>query len=333
MATLYLTEQGAVLRREDQRLVVTRGEETLVELPVIKVDQVVVMGNVQVTTPALALLLERDVEVAFLTIHGRYRGRLVGLWLGNGLLRQAQYQRTTEPRFGLITAKRIVRAKIANQCALLRWHRETFGRPEVEEAVAQLTEFAGRLEGKREVGEVMGIEGSATAAYFGCLRNTLRVGLGFERRQRRPPPDPVNALLSFGYTLLTNQVRSFVELAGLDPFLGFLHGPRYNRPSLALDLVEEFRAPVADWVVLRALNFKVVQPRDFEHNDGPEGGMLLNEAARKRFIAEYEARLRTPLMYQGARQTFQRVIELQVRQMARVVQQPDGRYQPFEWQP
>ena len=333
MATLYLTEQGSALVKESQRLVVRKGDDVLASVPIIKVDQVVVFGNVSLTTPAMSLLMGRDVDVVFLAQDGRYKGRMTGPGTGNGVLRQAQYRQSVDARFALRTGKAIVRAKLLNQRALLSWAARVFGPTEaLADASRQIEAAEAPVRAALALNALMGIEGAAAAAYFRALKSLLRHELGIERRQRRPPPDPVNAMLSFGYTLLTNHVRSLVEMVGLDLFVGFLHNQKYNRPSMALDLVEAFRAPVVDWVVVRAVNRRDLTAKDFNAGKDEEGRStcLLSDDGRARFIGLYETRLATKVVHprSGNAETFRRCLELDTRAMARAIMERSA-FTPF----
>jgi CRISPR-associated protein Cas1 len=195
--------------------------------------------------------------------------------------------------------------------------------------MTDLIERAGRC---RTVNSLSGTEGRGAAVYFSVFRHLISVpGWAFERRNRRPPRDPVNALLSFGYTLLTHQVESGVRAVGLDPYLGFLHQIVYNRPSLALDLVEPFRSIVVDSVVLRCLNNMIILPEHFQFDPGGPRPVLLNEEGRERFIREFEARLKLTFKHPhtGEQVSYRRSFELEARQLARCLQTGDA-FQPFK---
>ncbi len=327
MPTLYVTEQGATLRRTDRRLVVEKDGQRLAELPIIKVEQIFLFGNIRLTTPVIALVLEKGIDLVFLSRRGRYRGRLVGPETGNGLLRLSQYRAVEDEWFRRATAKAIVRAKLTNQWTFLQpWGAQT------RTAVAELRELVMDAGRRRSVQALMGVEGRGSAVYFQALRPLFAPAFTFEGRRRRPPPDPVNAMLSYGYTLLTNLVLATIQMVGLDPYLGFLHGLHYNRPALALDLVEPFRTPIVDHVVVHLVRDGGIGPEHFEPGE-QERSILLNEEGRRRFIAAYEARLATRVAYPGAtgeeQVTYRRIIERQVRELARSVQDRRRTYRPY----
>lgn len=333
MSTLYVVEQGATVRRRGARLVVTKfsqkkgeepREEKLADVPVIKVTQVVIMGNVSLTTPVLALVMERGIDVVFLSRYGKFRGRLVGRGSGFGALRMAQYRAVTDFDYALGVAKQVVRGKLLNQRTLLARYHGRAPQPEVARAVGRIDELGRSIGRKRGNNALMGIEGAGAAAFFEGLRALVPPEWEFTRRARRPPPDPLNALLSLGYTLLGNVLYAAVALTGLDPYLGFFHVERYNRPGLMLDLIEEFRPAVVDWLVLRVVRTGILTLQDFVWDTTGEARLpvQLTEEARKRYIAEFEQRLNTRVIYPptAERNTWRRCMELQARQVARGVQ-------------
>ncbi len=286
MATIYLTEQGSKLSKTSKRLVIEKDGQTLLEIPEFKIERVLVFGNVQITTQAMAFLLDNGIEVSFLSLYGKYRGRLSPVESKNAQLRIQQYQKHLDAEFTVSLAKAIVRAKLHNGRELLmryaRNHPETDfsrDRPQIEDCISH-------LEQKQSVNSIMGVEGAAASIYFEAFGKMLRKELRFEKRQRRPPKDPVNALLSLGYTLIGNEIHSLVCAIGFDPYIGFFHGLDYGRPSLALDLIEPFRHAIIDRFTLYLINNHILTERDFE--DKGDEGILLNDDARKRYFAEYE---------------------------------------------
>lgn len=341
MPPLYVTVQGAKLRYQGRRLVVEKDGEEISTIPAAHVEQVLIFGNVTVTTPALSFLLDRGISTVFLTVDGRYKGRLEGPVGGNGPLRLLQYRRVGDSAWALETAREIVRAKLHNMRTLLRRYarraESSEATPSAREqllgaAADELTVLIERAGRCRSVLSLSGVEGRGTAAYFAVFRYLLnRPGWSFEKRVRHPPGDPVNALLSLGYTVLMHNVESAVRAVGLDPYLGFLHQVEYNRPSLALDLMEPFRPVVADSVVLRCINNGIILPEHFVTD--PEGPypVRLTEEGRARFIRELEARLNLEFRdpESGERVTYRRYFELQARQLARCLQSGD-RFRPFQ---
>ena len=286
MATLYLTEQGSSLRKEHNRLVIERDKRKLGEIHEFKIERVVVFGNVQLTTPVIAFLLERGIDTAFLSVHGKLKGRLAPIETKNVMLRLRQYQRVHEPVFASAMAQSFVVGKIANCRAALSRYQRNHREIGLNAEIAQLETLKQRAQGVSSRDSLRGVEGQAASVYFDGLGKMFRRGVTFEKRARRPPTDPVNALLSFGYALLYNEAISALCAIGCDPYLGFYHTPHFGRCSLALDLMEEFRPLVADRLAVNLLNLGVVTPEDFTREEG--GGMRLSDDARKLFLREYE---------------------------------------------
>jgi len=323
MTALYLTEQGAVLRRIGERLVVTKDREVLEDVPIIHVEQVVVMGNIQLSTPAVALLLQRDVDVVFLSSRGKFRGRLMTTGSKFAQLRHRQLRLMDDGEKVLAVARELVAAKLTNQAHLLERLGAQGGAREIRRDVKKARR-ASTLDSLR------GHEGAAGARHFASLRRLIPAEWGFTRRIYHPPTDPVNALLSLGYTLLLKDVTAAVQLAGLDPFLGFFHAIDYGRPSLALDLMEPFR-PLVDGLVLGWIAERKVTPGDFRPARRKDGAVLLDDDACTRYLRAYERQMESRVLYPptGERTSCRRCLELQARQLARVVMGKQARFQAF----
>lgn len=331
MPPLYVVEQGAKVKKRRRCLVVEKEGETLQRVLLIKVDQVLLFGNISITTPALTYLMQRNIDVVFCDRHGRYRGRVVGETGGHSQLRRYQYRRVDDPAFALKTGRTIVQAKLGNSRTLLLRYRRRRQISELNQAIHRLSELIERTERSQTINSLLGVEGRGTAVYFEGLRLLLpEEGWTFEKRVRRPPTDPVNVLLSFGYTVLTRRLEAAVERVGLDPYLGCLHADSYNRPSLALDLTEEFRSIIVDSVTLRCLNSGLLQPEQFKRQEDPKRPILLEEEGRNRFIQELEARLAQTFTHPANQEkvTYLRCFDLQARQMAQAFQN-GGLYRPF----
>jgi CRISPR-associated protein Cas1 len=289
MPPLYVVQQGAKIRIQQGRLSLERDGETLLQVPLGHVSQVVVFGNVGLTTPAIGALLGKNIEVAFLSEDGQYRGRLSSGLTPHVPVRRAQYRALENSEFVLALARHFVAAKLQHQRVLLQRHNRDRNDPDIHAAIDQLQRQLHDLPRKTALSSLRGLEGSATAAYFSAFRRLFGAEWRFEKRTRRPPADPVNVLLSLGYTLLTHVAVGAVQAAGLDPYAGFLHDVVYNRPALGLDLVEEFR-PVVDGLALWACNSGQLTPEDF--TPGPaERPVILSEAGKKRYLLAFEERL------------------------------------------
>lgn len=311
MPAVYVGQPGARITVRGGRLRAALGDQVLLDIPLAEVEQLGVLGRgVQVSTAALVALATRGVDVAFLSRGGRYFGKLSGAPNGASHLRLAQARWATDPTLALAMARWVVGAKLAGQSLLL-------ARLGLDRAVGLVEHRRADLTVAAALEQVRGLEGAAAAAYFGALRRLFPAELGFAGRAHHPPPDPVNAALSFGYTLVLNEVVGGIHVVGLDPYVGFLHLQEPGRPSFGLDAEEELR-PVVDELVLRLFRGGELRPSDFDRR--PEG-IRLHPEARKRFLLAYEGqmagRLSHPLAH--GQVTLRRAIELQVRLLGRVM--------------
>jgi CRISPR-associated protein Cas1 len=335
-AVLYLQEPGSRVGKRSEHLTVHKDGVELARAPLHAVRQVVVMGNVQVSTQALETLASNEIPVMYLTGHGRFVAALVPAPAKNVSLRQAQFKAFGDPAEALKLAKEVVRAKLANQRTLLmRWLRgrdEDEGKGSEEPAARDMAELLRRLGGVSDVGVLLGTEGQGASLYFGEFARFLKAPPGgafdFNGRNRRPPRDPVNCLLSFAYALLVKDCFSAVCTVGFDPYCGFYHTGRHGRPSLALDLCEEFRAVIADSVVVGLVNNRVVGREDFVVW---REACQLTEEGRKKFFCAYEQRkaaeVRHPVY--GYTMSYSRMLEVQARMLAAYVRGDVPRYQGF----
>ncbi|HWP34536.1 MAG TPA: CRISPR-associated endonuclease Cas1 [Thermodesulfobacteriota bacterium] len=349
MASLVLMEQGLTLAVDGGFFTVERAGQVVDRVRVSEVDEVLLFGNVHVTPAATAVLLARGIDTVFLSARGRYRGRLTGRPGRNVELRIAQFERLRDPAAALSFARAVVAGKIANQRALLLRAQREHGLEEVAAALASLRWVQQAVGQAPNIEAARGLEGQASAVYFGrlgaCIRNPA---FAFNGRTRRPPRDPVNAMLSFGYTMLATLVESVVLRAGLDPMLGALHAPDYGRPSLVLDLMEEFRPILVDALVLRLVNRREVVPEDFEQPpdeveavwaeeaegavaSGSSPAVWLGETGRRVFFRAWSRRLQETHFYAPRRQrlTFEEIVQQQTYLLARVLRGEEEHYQAF----
>ncbi|WP_322797777.1 CRISPR-associated endonuclease Cas1 [Thermoflexus sp.] len=325
MPVLYLVEQGATLSREGERLFVRKGGETLLSVPAFQVEGVWVFGNVQLTTPAISLLLAHGVETCFFTMEGRLKGRLAPIVSRNVPLRLRQFERYQDEGFRRRLAAPIVAGKLENARRLIMRYARTYPGPKWERWTIALEQRIGLARGLPDLRTLRGIEGSGSAIDFEAFREMVRGELSFEGRSRRPPRDPVNALLSLGYALLTGELIGKIAASGLDPYLGFYHEVRHGRPALALDLAEEFRHAYIDRFVLSLVNRRSFGPEDFEQRE-EDRAVLLRPDALRRYLAAYEAFMGRPVG--GGPQTARGRLDEQVRRLARAIWS-GGEYEPF----
>ncbi|MDR7465649.1 MAG: CRISPR-associated endonuclease Cas1 [Armatimonadota bacterium] len=330
MPNLYVTEQGARVEKEYDRLVVVKDSVVLLDVPAIKVSEVVLVGRVGVTTPALQMLLERGIGLVLLSQTGEFLGRLSGDRSSNTSLKQAQYRRAGEPQFCLGVARAVARGKVWNcRVRCLRIAAST-GNATARRSVRSMESLLARLPQAPTLAAVRTLEAQAGRAYFATLRTHLHPEWVFPSRKRRPPPDPVNVLLSATYTLLTEAVYSATVLAGLDPYCGFYHAERPGRPALVLDLMEEFRPLIADSVVQALVNKRMLRPWDFRPGP-PERPVILNPDGYKTVLQAFGERLRTRVTIPRLERqtTYHRLLEVQARRMAAAIEGRATGYEPF----
>lgn len=330
MAPVYVREQGAVVRRQGERILVTRDKQKMLDLPLIHLDQLVLFGNVQLTSSATAMLLQAEVDVVFLSIHGKFRGRLVHTGSKFAKLRHAQLQKMSDEASSLAIAQQVVVGKLNNQQALLRAKMADTS-PHKTKAVGEVSQMQKRALSAGNIDSLRGFEGRAGAVYWGAVQSLIPEPFEFKGRKYFPPPDPVNALLSFGYSLLLKDVTAAVQVVGLDPYLGFFHTIDYGRPSLALDMMEEFRPILVDWIVVDLVMGDALSLEDFERTGNPKQPVRMTEATGTRLITLYEQRVNERVNHAdaGGQTSYRRVIELQVRRLARLMLGTGRIYRPF----
>jgi CRISPR-associated protein Cas1 len=333
VATCYLREQGAIVRKKDERLLVVKDSQTVAEIQMHDLDQLVVMGNIELTTPAIALLLQSQVDVVFMTVHGRVRGRFVANESKFAELRLKQLQVMSDEQKNLALARPIVVGKLTNQRFLITQQSRTTTNAEIRAqasaTIAGIVEMTARAQSATHLDSLRGFEGKAGVYYWHAFLMLIPPGWGFRGRVYHPSTDPINALLSFGYALLQKDITAMVQLVGLDPYLGFFHAIHYGRPSLALDLMEEFRPLVVDSVVLNLVHQGIIRPADFSKTREADKPILLTDDAVERVIRAYEEYVTMPVRYPltGEQTTYRRCFELQTRQMARVIKGETAGYQ------
>jgi len=316
---------GAMVGLRGGEIIVSNKSETLGKFPVEQVHAIYLYGAVQLTAQASVGFLERGIDVAYFSPAGRFLGLLRGLPESGVDARLGQYRLFGEPGMRLRLAREIIRAKIHNQRVLLM--RNGSAPEEVIKKLARLRDSTASAAGMQEL---LGIEGSAASLYFGSFNTMLRESwpFDFEKRNRRPPRDPVNALLSMGYSMMSKELAGVCHAVGLDPFLGFFHQPRYGRAALALDLMEEFRPLVADSVTISLINRGEVRESDFISS---ASGVFLNEQGRRAFWENYFRRMDAEVSHPvfDYKMSYRRMFEVQARQLWRFVRGEADAYTGF----
>lgn len=288
--TLYITRQESYLHKERETIIIKQGKDKLGQFPALTISNILCFGQISVSPFLMGYCGEQGIGLAFYTEYGKFLARVQGKQSGNVLLRRTQYRWADDIDKSTAIARLMVAAKIANcRSIIMREIRNHGDNGELSGIVDKLATSLRRVQHAESVEQAMGMEGDAASSYFGVFNNLLR-GDGFEfgGRIRRPPTDPVNALLSYAYTLIAHECASALQGVGLDPYVGFLHQDRPGRISLALDLLEEFRAPWADRFVLTLINRRQIKQKDFVTE--ASGAVRLTDDARKAFLVAWQER-------------------------------------------
>ena len=315
---LYVQAHSAKIAKRGETVEISVKDQTVQSVRLADISQVVLMGNIYVTTPTIREMMDREIPISWHSYGGWFVGHTMGTGHKNVEIRTAQYKTSFDERACLRVAKGLVTAKIQNSRTLLRRNWKEDEKPsDLLEGMQSDIRRVGKAE---DLQTLLGLEGTAASRYFSGFTNMLsqemRIDFDFSKRNRRPPTDPVNALLSYAYSLLTRTWTVTLSAVGLDPYRGYYHQPRYGRPALALDLMEPFRPLIADSCVLQAINNGEVRADDFIH---AAGSVALTNDGRKRFIAAYERRLSHEVTHPlfGYRVSYRRLLEIQARLFAR----------------
>lgn len=351
MATLYLTEQQSLVKKEGDTLVVhipenkeTSQPKRKVRVPLLKIERVVVQGDSTLTSPAISALMEHNAEVTFLNRYGRFQGQLSPPFSKNGQLRLAQTAAYHNPQQHHHLTQQFVIGKLTNMRTMLLRANRKHKKPQIQTATEKIQTAIRTVQQTAAdpalpdpaqpqtdsaYGRILGQEGAATAHYFGCFAHLLNQPELFNGRTRRPPRDPANALLSYGYTILLHQIISAIGIVGLDPYIGYLHRSKYGKPALALDLMEEFRPLIVDSTVLTLFNNSTLTANSFIETFGT---YRLTDKARRTFLTKLEARLDETITHPtfNYKTTYRRSLELQTRLLAKTLQGEIDSYPPFK---
>ncbi len=327
MQTLYITDNGLQLKKRSKRIAVKKGKQIIKEIHTGDLKRILVFGNSQITTELMRFLSGKGVEVAFLSSYGKLKYRLAPELTKNIYLRIAQHDRLRDPEFKLKISQAFVKAKIANQrIFLMRYQRN---RPDVDlnEAVESLKTSIRQADSRTRAEQLRGVEGNASRIFFKAFGQLLLHGFELKKREYHPPPDPVNAMLGFAYMMVFNELSSMLEAFGFDSYIGFLHEIKYGRKSLASDLIEELRSPVAERLVLYLINKGVIKTDQFTKKDK---GVIMDDTARKNFLANYENFMTSKFIDAKTEKyiNFRQVIRERVEQLERAVINNEP-YSPF----
>ncbi|MBL8140709.1 MAG: CRISPR-associated endonuclease Cas1 [Acidobacteria bacterium] len=330
LRTLFALTPETEIRKDGEQFIATHRGRRVRAVPSLHVDQVVVFGGTRMTMSALRFCLDRDIAVHFVSRSGRYQGALAPPIERHVALQRQQLARSDDPAFRLRVAQQVVAAKLAN-CRNLLLRKARRGSEAAATAADRLLSRQASLEAATTLDEVRGLEGAGAASYYEAWTSMVERPFAFSTRRRRPPPDPVNSLLSFGYSMLYANAVSLLHVVGLHPAIGFLHDTRDGHATLASDLMEELRAPVVDRTVLALLARRQVTPDDFVTDSGAAPACRLTDGARKTVLRAFELALNRPVRHPdaGERCDYRRVLALQARRMAAVIAGERDGYEPF----
>lgn len=336
--TLFVTTQGAYLAKEGETIAVKVEKEVRLRLPVHTIGGIVCFGNVSCSPFLMGFCAENGVGISFLTENGRFLARVQGPVSGNVLLRREQYRRADDPLASADVTRSLLTGKIANSRTVLqralRDHGDKIEADQVGFAAKRLSNHLEMLDEGQSLDSLRGCEGDAAHLYFSVFDHLIvaqKEVFSFQERNRRPPLDNVNALLSFIYTLLVHDIRSALEGVGLDPAVGFLHRDRPGRPSLALDLMEEFRPFLADRLALSLINLRQVQSKGFQKSES--GAVMMTDDTRKTLLVAYQERKQEEIVHPflDEKVSIGMLFHIQALLMARYIRGDLDGYPPFIW--
>jgi len=333
--TLYITSPDAYIRKEGMTFVVEIEDKKALQAPVHTIENIVCFGFKPLTPALMAFCVENNIGISYMSMHGKFLARVYGEQRGNVLLRKTQYAMHDEEERSVLIAKNIIAAKITNSRSVLQRHKRNHGDSadgRISKSIDDLARYIKLVQNAHNLDVLRGYEGDAASIYFGCFNELItsqKEDFAMNGRTKRPPLDYVNALLSFVYMLLVNELRSAMETTGLDPQVGFLHRIRPGRPSLALDLMEEFRAYIADRVVLNLINLKQVTKADFERRE--TGEIRISDRGRKEVLMAYQKKkdevIEHPFL--GDKTTVGLLPHIQAMLLARYIRGDMEQYPPF----
>lgn len=336
LETVYIMTPESYLYQRNDNICVSIGGEEKASVPITQVDSIVIFGKNTLSTSLLGFCASHDVTITFLNSFGRFEGRLCGPVSGNVLLRRQQYRAADSDEFSIKFVCDLICAKIQNSKQMIMRHARTANDPNtadsLKKTVVSLSKHASQLQVCGSVDSMRGVEGAAASAYFSSMDDMLSANhsFRFERRSKRPPKNEVNAVLSFLYTQLTHDYRSAMETVGLDPAMGFMHTLRPGRPSFALDLMEELRAPLCDRLAITLFNRGQLTGKEFEYMDP---AVYLNEKGRRLVLSQWRSRKQEEIQHPFLNEKIKigLIPYVQAMLFARVLRGDLDRYPPFIW--
>lgn len=326
MTSLYLTEEGTHLTLKDNRIVIKKSSDILKEVSLEKVDNIVIIGNISITSPLSIELLEREIPVNWLSSTGKFYGRLEPTTSVNIMRQREQFKCAENNEFSLALAKSFIIGKVKNCQVVLRRYNRNVSDKDVSENIEELKRYVIKISEAETVEELLGYEGNSAKLYFKSLGKMVKEEFKFDKRTRRPPKDKFNCLLSLGYTLLLYEIYTAIINKGLHPYCSFLHKIRNGHPALASDLIEEWRPTVVDSLVMNLIQTKIITHEHFLPQDEVSGGVFLTNEGLKIFIKKFEERLKqlnSYLTYVDYPLSFRESLQFQVGALVKTIEEND----------
>jgi CRISPR-associated protein Cas1 len=336
--TLYVTASDAYLSLDGENVVVLRGNEELLRAPLHNLEGIVTFGYTGASPALMGMCAERKISLSFFTANGNFLADIAGMEHGNVVLRRTQYRMADDLKQSTAVAKNIILGKLYNSRWVLeravRDHEARIDSERVKTAARSIAESIEPLRQADNLESLRGIEGEAATRYFSVFDELIlqsKEDFFFKTRSRRPPLDNVNSLLSFAYSILANEVAAAVRSVGLDPFVGFLHRDRPGRKSLALDMMEEFRAVIADRFVLSLINKRQIDSKGFQTREN--GSVLIKDDTRKIFLSAWQKRKQEEITHPFLQEKVEwgLVPYVQSLLLARFLRGDLDEYPPFLW--
>lgn len=324
MSYLYVCEQGASIGLADNRFQIKCRDGMVKSIPAEALEVIEVFGKVQITTQCIEECLKRGVNILYYSTNGAYYGRLISTNHVNVQRQRLQAERTKDLDFRIAFSKRLIDAKIRNQIVVMRGYAR-HGNYNVERSVVEMQNMYKKLENAKSIEQVMGYEGTAAKTYFRELGRMIDPQFAFSGRTRRPPKDPFNSLISLGYSIILNEFYGKIEGKGLNPYFGVMHSDHEKHPTLASDLMEEWRAVLIDSLALSMLNGHELCKDDF-YTETEQPGVFLEKDGFKKYIQKLENKFRTEtryLSYIDYSVSFRRAMDLQINQFVKVLETND----------
>ena len=335
MRILYITEPGSFITQKDNKLIVKKDKDAVIlSIGLEQIEAIIIIGNAHLTTGLTTSLLEREISVTWLSSTGKFFGRLEPT-TGHNIERIIQqFDAFKNKEFRLEISKKWISAKVKNSIVVLRRYNRTRDSLDVSNNLEQIEKLLPLINRTNEIDEIMGYEGTISRIYYESLSLLLPEEFKFKGRSKRPPKDPFNSLISFGYTLLLYELFAILSSKSLQPYLGLMHQPRRGHPALASDLMEEWRSVIVDSLAMKLITTNQIKISDFHEPDIENGGVYLNRDSSKAFIQQFEQRSRTENKYSSLVDypvTYRESLTLQVGSLIKAIEKNDTSiYRPIQ---